>query len=67
MYGDPQAPGLRQPHFPGLTVLGVPGRGTGLISVSPPGLPEDSSPAREPRAFDSSISCGRCSPWAFSF
>lgn len=60
--GTPQNPGLRQPHLPGRA-----GRGTGLISVSPPGLPEDSSPACEPRAFDSSISCGRCTRWAFSF
>lgn len=36
MRGDPQTPGPRQPHLPG--------RGTRLISVSPPGLLGGSSP-----------------------
>lgn len=36
MRGDPQTPGPRQPHLPG--------RRTGLISVSPPGLLGGSSP-----------------------
>ena len=44
MHGDPQTLGLHQPHFPGPVVLGSPGRSTRLISVSPPGLLEGSSP-----------------------
>lgn len=44
MHGDPQTLGLHQPHFPGQVVLRSPGRSTRLISVSPPGLLEGSSP-----------------------
>ena len=64
--GDPQTPGPCQPHLPGRAVLGSPGRGTGLISVTPPRGASRRLQPSEPRAFDSSISCGRFTPWAFS-